>query len=312
MTTRDQDDALVAERWNENVAGSDAFGRDVFWLAVPEVQARYQRRGCAGGNHGTWARYVVETFLRPRGLDHGRVLSMGCGSGALERELAQLRMFSSCDGIDVADGALAIAREEAAKAGIDGLRYAVRDVRREPLERGVYDAVFFNGSLHHIDALEVVLDEVRASLVSGGLLVINEYVGARHFDFPDKQRRAISTAFAMLPPRYRRSFAAGSYGREVCEAPLPDWREVKRVDPSEAVRSNEILPAIGERFDVIVRNDCGGSILQFLLSGLAGNFRHDDPPSMRMLDALMAYEDALVDSGELDSDFVVLVASPRR
>ena len=55
----------------------------------------------------------------------------------------------------------------------------------------------------------------------------------------------------------------------------------------------------------------GGTILQWLLAGFAGHFNERDPVAMRYLDELMRLEDLLVDSGDLASDFVVVVAKPR-
>ena len=94
-------------------------------------------------------------------------------------------------------------------------------------------------------------------------------------------------------------------------APLPDPEEVRRVDPSEAVRSDEILTVVDSLFAIDALNKCGGSILQFLLCGLAGHFTPEDPVAMRYLDAIIGFEDVLIDSGDLPSDFVVVAARAR-
>ncbi len=301
----------VAEYWSQNMAGTNAFSPQMYWLAVPSVQARYQRLACAGAPYASWVDYVVNEFMLPRGLCKGRVLSLGCGSGALERDLARLNAFAACDAFDVAADAIGVARREADASAMAAIHYAVRDVQQGSLPEAAYDAAFFNGSLHHIEALEKVLLDVRRSLVPRGLLVFNEYVGARHFDFPLVQRNAITAAFSMLPPRYRRSFAPGAQGIELTKAPLPDWREVKRTDPSEAVRASEILPIVRSAFDIVTLNPCGGAILQFLLSGIAGHFREEDPAAMAYLDTLMRFEDALMLGGDVPSDFVVCVATAK-
>jgi SAM-dependent methyltransferase len=301
----------VAAYWSANMAGTDAFSPQMYWLAVPRVQSRFQRLACGGAPYASWVDYVVKEFMVPRGLCKGRVLSLGCGSGALERDLARLDAFAECDAFDIAADAIEVARREAEAFAIPPIRYAVRDVQQGSLPEGAYAAAFFNGSLHHIEALEKVIVDVRRSLVPGGLLIFNEYVGARHFNFPLAQRNAITTAFSMLPSRYRRSFAAGMQGTELTNAPLPDWREVRRTDPSEAVRANEILPIVRSAFDIVTLNACGGSILQFLLSGIAGHFREEDPVAMAYLESVMRFEDALMLGGDVPSDFVVCVATPK-
>ncbi len=84
-----------------------------------------------------------------------------------------------------------------------------------------------------------------------------------------------------------------------------------RVDPSEAVRSQDILTVVGEHFEIVALNPCGGSILQFALHGICGNFREDDADSMRVLAMLFDIEDALLAAHALGSDFVVVAARPK-
>jgi hypothetical protein len=71
------------------------------------------------------------------------------------------------------------------------------------------------------------------------------------------------------------------------------------------------LKVVNDYFDIQTINPCGGSLLQFLLHGIAGNFRLEDPHSMRILQMLFDIEDGLIDSGALKSDFVVVAARQR-
>lgn len=306
----DKDKARVAERWSDVSSGSDEFSASVYWLAIPAVMARHQRRACAGKSYPSWVEYCVETFLSERG--ERRMLSVGCGYGDLERHLMRLRACTTCDAFDIAPTAIEGAVSAAAAEGFAGIRYRCADIETQPLEEGVYDSAWFNGSLHHIQALERVLERVQRSLKPGGLVFVNEYVGANHFGFPAVQREAISNAFHLIPPRYRQSFIPASRGQLATQPPIPDPAEVRRVDPSEAVRSQDIVPLISSLFDILTVNACGGTLLQFLLSGIAGNFRAEDPSSMLVLDMLFGIEDALIDTGAVGSDFVVIAARKRR
>ena len=171
--------------------------------------------------------------------------------------------------------------------------------------------MWFNGSLHHIRELELVCERVRRSLKPNGWLFFNEYVGANHFAFGPQQVEAMTHAFALIPERYRVSFVAGSFGQVQHRVPLPDPVEVVRTDPSEAVRSQDILKVVEDYFDIQTINPCGGSLLQFLLHGIAGNFRQEDSDSTRILQMLFDIEDGLIESGVLKSDFVVVAAKPR-
>lgn len=93
-------------------------------------------------------------------------------------------------------------------------------------------------------------------------------------------------------------------------AGLPTARSVITVDPSEAVRSAEIVPVLRQYFDIIEYKPLGGTILQFLLADIAGNFQRDETGA-RLLEMLFAVEDALLEAGHLDSDFAYIVAAPK-
>lgn len=300
------DKEKVAARWSDSAVVFDAFSPQLYWLAVPAVQARHQRRSCGGKNYPSWVEYCLAEFMF--GARAERMLSIGCGQGALERQLHALRAFEACDAYDIAPGAIEMARKAAAAANIRTIHYEARDVEARDFGNGVYDAIWFNGSLHHIEALEAVLANVRKALKPNGLLFVHEYVGADRFAFPAEQRDAIERAFLLIPDAYRKSFAPHDFAEVAKHPPLPDPEEVRRVDPSEAVRSSAILPVISTLFDTLAINASGGTLLQFLLSGIAGNFRADDPKSMAVLDMLFRIEDTLIDTGHLPSDFVVCAA----
>ena len=236
--------------------------------------------------------------------------SLGCGTGALERHLGLLKAFHRCDAYDIAPGALEIARRDAEAAGVKGIRYELTDINSLRLPERAYDAIWFNSALHHVRELESVCDAVSSALKPGGFLFLNEYVGANRFDFSTRQKEAIRAAFALVPERYRRSFLSDRPVVQI-EPLIPDPREVEETDPSESIRSSEIPRVVGERFDVLVHNKGGGTLLQFLLHGIAGNFRSDDPESLGVLDMLFRIEDTLIDGGDLPSDFVLLVARRR-
>jgi SAM-dependent methyltransferase len=108
--------------------------------------------------------------------------------------------------------------------------------------------------------------------------------------------------------RRRQAIAAGR--RPIREGALPTLRSVIAVDPSEAVRSAEIMPVLQTMFDVVEFRPLGGAILQFLLADIAGNFETED--GERLLQMLFTIEDTLMATGDLPSDFAYIVAAPRR
>lgn len=75
-------------------------------------------------------------------------------------------------------------------------------------------------------------------------------------------------------------------------------------DPSEAIRSSEVLPLLRETLDVVEEKPLGGAILMWVLDDLAGNFSPDDPEAEELLTTLFEREDALMAAGDVPSDFV--------
>lgn len=298
------DEDITAAHWSKNVASSDAFSAQLYWLAIPAVQRRFQQKACAGTPHTWWGTYCIKEFF-DRPTSTARMLSIGCGSGSLERELFQLKAFGEFDAIDIAPGAIEIARTEAHALGANNINYFVQDVQKTPLGSGIYDAVWFNGSLHHIKQLEHVCQSVRTALKPGGWIFFNEYVGANHFDFDEYQKNAVSAAFQLLPPEYRRSFQIEYFGKIQKVVQLPDPADVIKVDPSEAIRSQDIRSVLNYYFEEYAFNPCGGNILQFALHGIAGNFIEDDPRSMELLNLLFQIEDKLISNQFLKTDFAV-------
>ena len=90
---------------------------------------------------------------------------------------------------------------------------------------------------------------------------------------------------------------------------LPTPSTVRVGDPSEAVRSADIMPLLQQHFDIAEFKPLGGTILQFLLADIAGNFEGE--MGQRWLDTLFIIEDLLLDSGDLASDFAYIVAAPK-
>jgi len=304
----DDDKKKIADYWSENIAGSNPFSSDVYWLAIPAVQERYQKKACANKPYSSWVEYCVKEFLGSA-VPVQRMLSIGCGTGSLERHLYSLDVFQQCDAVDISLKAIEIAKQEADKLNITSISYSAYDIEAMELGTDRYDVVWFNGSLHHIKELEFVLNRVKQALKPNGWLFFNEYVGFNRFTFSNRQREIFQHAFYLIPSRYRRSFQhQPTTNAHQTIPPLPDPSEVARVDPSEAVRSQDILSVVNSLFEIVKINSCGGSLLQFLLSGIAGNFKQSDPQSMLILNMLFGIEDALIDSGVIQSDFVVVAA----
>jgi SAM-dependent methyltransferase len=298
---------VTAEHWGED-AREKAEGeewRGLYWQSYI-LTARQINRTISGDPAVDWLTFTKQRFIpKPVAL----ALSLGCGYGIVERVGIENGVADRFVGYDISPEAVAVAAEEAEKAGIgDRIDYAAADLNTIELEPGRYGAVFAAQTLHHIEALEHLLDQIRGSLGDGGLFVVNEYVGPKRFQFPDEHLQLMDDLLATLPESHRRSLRDGSVKER---AVRPNEKEVYDVDPSESVRSDEILGLVEERFEIVHRVNFGGTLLQHVLSDIAGNFDPADPKDMAMIELVWLYEKTLIDQGVLPSDFVYLVARRR-
>ena len=303
----DEERGVTAEHWGEDARekaeGQDWQGR--YWQSYV-LTARHINEDISGDPDVNWLTFTKQRFFS-KAVD--LALSLGCGYGIVERVGIQQEIARRFEGYDIAPEAVAVAAEEAEKEGIaDRIEYAAADLNAIELEPGRYGAVFAAQTLHHIEALEHLLDQIHDSLTPDGLFVVNEYVGPQRFQFPDEYLPLMDGLLAVLPESHRRSLKDGSVKGKVAR---PTAEEVYNVDPSESVRSDEIMDLIEERFEIVYRADFGGTLLQFVLSDIAGNFDPVDPKDVAMIDLICLYEKTLVEQGVLPSDFVYLVAKKR-
>jgi len=293
----------VAQLWDETTrarASEPIQG----WLDSPLVLESYVQARQSGSAKQNWLPGLVERLGLRR---DGHWASLGCGAGNTEIHAAEQGAFASMDAFDASPVSLEQARATAAKHGVHGLRFEACDLNQISLPRRRYDAVVFCMSLHHVSALEHVLDQVAGALRPGGVLLVNEFVGPQRFQFTDLQLELVRSLLAGLPERLRRSCHGGAIKREYVRMPVAHWLSV---DPSEAVRSHEILPEIAKRFEIVHRGDYGGTLLGLLLEHVVHNFRADDEGAMSSLALLFSIEDALIRTGVLPSDYTVLAARP--
>jgi ubiquinone/menaquinone biosynthesis C-methylase UbiE len=297
----------VKDLWSREAAGWKV-GGGVHWTEHPAVQRHISR--LISGDEKTEALPYLITILRERGVNFpvARAATLGCGGGELERGLAPGNFIAHHDGFDIAEGAVKLAREKSKEAGFSGLHYHVADVNTLRLPPNTYDLIFVQMAAHHFANLEQVFATIARALKPGGVFYLNEFVGPTRFQWTDKQLAACNALLESLPAQYRKRVQDGS-PKEPIQRPTVE--AMIKMDPSEAVRAGEITKVFGQYFSILKRRDYGGTILHMLLEGIAGNFADDKPADRALLDGIFAAEDGLMRSGELTSDFTLLIGSAR-
>jgi SAM-dependent methyltransferase len=209
------------------------------------------------------------------------------------------------EAVDIADGAIEKAVRAAQQDGLGHIQYRVADLNRIILLPNSYDIIFGISSIHHVSALEHLFHQVYQALKPGGYFFMDEYVGASQYQWPDRQLHYINEALRMLPAKFRLSISKP--GEEKPFVWRPTVQEMNDGDPSEAVRSADILPLLKQVFGEVEFRGYGGSLLHMLLEDIAGNFREDDPEHLAWLQRLFDFEDELIATGKIPHDFAVLI-----
>jgi SAM-dependent methyltransferase len=244
---------------------------DELWMNHPAVRQRINRR--ITGDPGKWPIQWLPTVVPDR-VPFRRALSIGCGVGNLERSLAEFSIVGHVTGIDSSVEAIGQARRAARERGMgDRISYVAADAREFLGGARDLDAVFFHASLHHFDRLSELLGLVRAALSPRGILYLDEYTGPARGEWTWRHLLRWNALYRRLPPEVRRTRVIR--------------RPINRDDPTEAIESSGILPAVEKHFRVLARKDYGGNLLAPIYPSL---LRPDQPggPDPARFDAAVA------------------------
>jgi 2-polyprenyl-3-methyl-5-hydroxy-6-metoxy-1,4-benzoquinol methylase len=240
-----------------------------------------------------------------------RCLSLGCGHGHFERDAISRGIAKEIDAFDISEGAIENARKSAEDAGlVELIHYSVRDLDQIELPPSAYDAIFIMSAAHHVSNLENLFAQCAQALRPGGLLILNEYIGPNRFQSSPFVAQTIAGIRAILPERYRRDLFKndGSVFRDFA---LATAEQVAAVDPSEAIRSADILHELERWFTIRDFRPYGGGIQHLLFSGIMGNFDANDDADVALVRSIATTELLLEEVGAIGSDFAVVVARPK-
>ena len=219
----------------------------VSWMNDPRVRDYIHEM--IGGSTPMGAGDWFVTRLNGRTFERG--LSIGCGVGNLEREAIRRGVCQRMDAFDGSVHSLRIARRDAEKEGYaDRIHYFASDFNRPVLPRNTYDIVFFNQSLHHVGKLEKLFRATLRAMKPDAVLYLDEYIGPSRTQWNDEVLAPHRSAFAGLPAEARK----GEF------LPFP----IQYDDPSEAIRSGEIVEQLKIGFEIEEMRNYGGNLLAVL------------------------------------------------
>lgn len=272
------------------------------WTDSPLVNQLYIHPTISGVAEDNWLTWAARKYF-PQPVQ--RALSICCGDGCLERHALTINIAQYFDAFDASPGAIQIARKKAEETGIaPRVRYVVADLNHCHLEPQCYEAAFSAMALHHIKELEHALEQIRRSLKPGSLFILNEFVGPNQFQWTATQVRLANELLQRIPERYRKSLRTGALKNQVLQ---PTRAQMTAGDPTESIRSSEILPLVSQVFEIVERVDYGGTILNLVLEEIAGNFQWTSE-DIAILQMLFDAERQLLRDKVIPSDFTLIIA----
>jgi ubiquinone/menaquinone biosynthesis C-methylase UbiE len=287
------------EHWN-TIEQATSGGERLFWLQQPRVAWHYEQKSLIDGM--LWQYWIPKILGRPA----ESALEIGCGNGAALVSLLRAPTAQQLVGMDLDESRFTCGRK-AIEDGASNIRFIAGDINDCRLDKEAFEVIYTIQAFHHFEKMERIFAEIHDALQPGGWCILDEYVGPARFQWTERQMTLTAQLLGVMP-RELRMFTHGAEKRAERRSPV---EEVIRVCPSEAIRSQDIVPLFYETFDVIHHLKLGGTIQHILYSGIIHNFRDDDPATDHLIDCIDGLESAFIESGTIDSDFVLLIGRKR-
>jgi SAM-dependent methyltransferase len=243
---------------------------------------------------GFWDREVAAVCARryPR---RARLVSLGAGNGDIELDIATRLGRRGIRNLEIILVELNPVMLERARANAEqlGLADTVHTLEADfntwtATESA--DIYFAHHSLHHVLALEHVLDEIRNSLATDGVLLINDMIGRNgHMRWPDAAE-FVNRIWSVTPERYRFNHYVGHV-----DEVYPDW-DCSDVG-FEGIRAQDILPLLLERLHPETYITFANIIDPFVDRVYGPNFDPSSREDTEFLNAVARIDDAAIDLG---------------
>jgi SAM-dependent methyltransferase len=296
--SRKRDEACVAPEVKAETQGW-------YWLQHELVRERVNRMISGDRRVDVYGRFGE--FLAENGVETPlqACVSLGWGSGGLERDLLARRLIADIDAYDLSADAITEPPRQSEPHGPGSIRYHAAGWDGFSLPEGQSDAAFASSSVHRVHALEMLFDTIRKALKPDGIFHLNEFVGPTRFQWTDDQLRLTNAYLDTLPERLRQTPAGRKSAVE-----RPSIEQMLATDPTSALRSAEIKGVLSQYFEIVEERPYGGTLLHIGLFGIAQNFAMDNSEDIQHLKRFFDLEDRAIGDGVIGNDFAVLTAQP--
>lgn len=226
--------------------------KDFNWWDAPQIIAHYNKQVCGTQIPNDNAAGCRER-LRQKwpGRRFGHAISIGCGMGKKESALVEAGLVDHFDLYDISDLTVLEAKKEIARRKReDQLTFLPNDPAKDWSCR--YDLVYWDHALHHMFDVAMYVAWSKSVLRENGVFLLNDYVGPNRLQW---------TKFNILSCRQ----LLGNFDMNGAVQPLRNCNLISRLrqyirDPSEAAKSEDIIPSCNAHFPNLEFRPIGGFI----------------------------------------------------
>ncbi len=229
-----------------------------------------------------------------------KILFLTCGGGGFCLELA--RQGHHVLGMDISQEALNIATQFADEnpytKGFGSVEYKVTDLNRVELPKDAFDIVMAWDGLHHIVALDRLLQQIVYSLKPGGRFIFSDNIGMQW-----ASRLLGGGMYFLLPTHvsYAQKWSIAVRGANAVK------KEMQERSPFEESHTHEIMPLVTRVFN-IERSFYHTSI--GYRAAIAGDNRLPERLRYPFLRFVKKLDDFLLKTGLFSPDHVLAMACP--
>jgi SAM-dependent methyltransferase len=290
---------MTDDAYNQRVAEQIAQYAEVEDMHVlPEVFHFWSHNYVRPGLQSVFGVEAVPDFYTTGILQCGpnpRVLSIGCGDGWLEIEVAkQLAAHGAGQahivGADISPILLRRFQEKVTAEGLESTFTLVEQDLNHMDVAGTFSAIIANHSLHHIVGLENVFAFSRGRLRPGGLFITNDMIGRNgHQRWPETEA-VLNSLWPMLDEAKR-------YHRQLRTLHDTFYNHDCSKEGFEGVRAQDILPLLLQTFHPVRFLGVGGFIDILIDRGYGHGYNPNNPNDRALIAFLADTNDMMLDGG---------------
>jgi len=257
---------------------------------------------------------LAQKVLSGRKLQNG--VSVGCGNGKKEMALLTSGIVETLVCYDLSKSRILEFQEEAQKKSlISRITFCNEDPFN--IDRNLYDLVYWNNSLHHMNNTNFAIEWSYNKLKKGGCFLMDDYVGPNRIQFSPRTLNIANKIRSMLPIKYFVDNRHISNENTLVDSAIKyfnkdvisqDINKLISKDPSEAPDSESIIPSIQRIFTNALIKNTGGAIYFAALPPLYANFNPADEADNLLLDLLLVIDELYVASNPFDTLYAAAVS----